>query len=300
VTGGSGLGAGDLIAAIVNPAAGSGAAGRRWPAVERMLAARGGPIRTFFTKGPGHATELARELADADVLVVAGGDGTLNEVVNGAPRRIAVMPLASGGDFARTIGVRSVNAGVEAIASGQWQRVDVFRARFGGSERLFLNTAGFGMAGTVARDAPRFRVFGAQRYLAAAIPSLASGASYAVSVMVDNGPAMPFEITTAAVCNGQYEGGGIRIAPEASLDDGLVDVTVVETVSLFEVTRRLPILYNGALYGHPRVRHWRGQRVRVEGSAPLELDGESVGRLPLEVEWAGSVEVAVSGRGRVA
>jgi YegS/Rv2252/BmrU family lipid kinase len=281
-----------VIAAIVNPAAGSGAAGRRWPAAERTLAARVGPVRTFFTKGPGHATELARELADAEALVVAGGDGTLNEVVNGAARRIAVMPLASGGDFARTLGVRSVKAGVEAIASGQWRRVDLFRARYAGGERLFLNTAGFGMAGSVARDAPRWRAFGAQRYLAAAIPSLAAGTSYAVSVRVDDGPAMPFEITTAAVCNGQYEGGGIRIAPEASLDDGLADVTVVETVSLLEVTRRLPILYNGALYGHPRVQHWRGRRVRVEGEAPLELDGEAVGRLPLEVEWAGSVEVA--------
>jgi diacylglycerol kinase family enzyme len=225
---------------------------------------------------------------------VAGGDGTLHEVVNGGARRIAVMPLASGGDFARTIGLRSVKAGVEAIASGQWRRVDLFRARFEGGERLFLNTAGFGMAGTVAKDAPRWRAFGSQRYLAAAIPSLAAGRSYAVTVRVDDGPAMPFTITTAAVCNGQYEGGGIRIAPEAVLDDGLADVTVVETVSLLEVTRRLPILYNGALYGHPQVRHWRGRRVRVEGDAPLELDGEAVGRLPLEVEWAGSVEVAVS------
>ena len=163
---------------------------------------------------------------------------------------------------------------------------------FRGGERLFLNTAGFGMAGTVARDAPRYRVFGAQRYLAAAIPSLAAGTAYKVFVSVEDAPAMAFEITTAAVCNGQYEGGGIRIAPEASLDDGLADVTVVETVSLLEVTRRLPILYNGALYGHPRVRHWRGRRVRVEGDAPLELDGEAVGTLPLEVEWAGSVEVA--------
>ena len=128
-----GLGDGSLIAAIVNPAAGSGAAGRRWAAAERLLAARVGPVRTFFTKGPGHATELARELADADFLVVAGGDGTLNEVVNGGARRIAVMPLASGGDFARTIGVRSVKAGVEAIASDQWRRVDVFRARFAGA-----------------------------------------------------------------------------------------------------------------------------------------------------------------------
>jgi diacylglycerol kinase (ATP) len=281
-----------VIAAIVNPRAGSGAAGRRWPAAERLLAARVGPVTTFFTEGPGHATELARELARAELLVVAGGDGTLNEVVNGGAARIAVMPLASGGDFSRTIGVRSVRAAVEAIASKRWRRVDVWRAGFSGGERLFLNAAGFGMAGTVAREAPRWRAFGAQRYLAAAVPSLAAGRSYAVSVRVDDGPAMRFDITTAAVCNGQYQGGGIRIAPEALPGDGLADVTVVERVSLGEVVRRLPILYNGALYGHPRVRHWRGRRVRVEGDAPLELDGEPVGTLPVEIEAAGAVEVA--------
>src|SRR6185369_15701971 len=154
-----------------NPAAGSGAAGRRWPAAERMLAARVGPVTAHFTKGPGHATELARELRD-DVVVVAGGDGTLNEVVNGGARKIAVMPLASGGDFARTVGVRSVGVAVEAIASGRWRRVDIWRARNAGGERLFLNAAGFGMAGRVAREAPGWRVVGSLRYLAAAVPSL--------------------------------------------------------------------------------------------------------------------------------
>ena len=281
-----------MIAAIVNPAAGSGAAGQRWPSAERALAARVGTVRPYFTEGPGHATELARELADAEAIVVAGGDGTLNEVLNGGARRMAVLPLASGGDFARTIGVRSVNDGVAALASGRWRRVDVWRARFAGGERLFLNAAGFGMAGTVAREAPHWRVFGALRYLAAAIPSLARGTSYAVSLRVDDESPIAFDITTAAVCNGQFEGGGIRLAPEASLDDGLADVTIVQKVSLFEVARRLPILYNGALYGHPQVRHWRARRVRVDGDAPLELDGETVGRLPLEVEPAGSVEIA--------
>jgi diacylglycerol kinase family enzyme len=147
--------------------------------------------------------------------------------------------------------------------------VDLWRAQYAGGSRLFLNAAGFGMAGEVARTASRWRMLGSLRYLGAAVPPLAAGRSYAIIVWIDDGPAMPFDITTAAACNGQFEGGGIRIAPEASLDDGLLDVTVVERVSLFEVARRLPILYNGRLYGHPRVRHWRARRVRVEGDAPL-------------------------------
>lgn len=293
-----------MIAAIVNPQAGAGAAGRRWACAERALVERIGPVRTFFTKAPGHATELARQLADWDTLVVGGGDGTLNEVVNGlaaerSRARLGTLPLASGGDFARTLGLRSLEDAVEAIAAGRWRRVDVFRARYRGAdgsteERLFLNTASFGLGGVVVRKARKWRFGpGSARYLAAAIPELASGRSYVVTLRLDDGAPAKFEITTAAVCNGQYQGGGIRIAPEAVLDDGLADVTVVERVSLGEVARRLPILYNGAILSHPSVRHWRAKRVRVEGEAPVELDGEAVGTLPLEIEaLPGAVEVA--------
>src|ERR1019366_9001492 len=103
---------------------------------------------------------------------------------------------------------------------------------------------------------------GSARYLAAAIPVLASGRSFHVTICLDHSLPMAFDITTAAVANGQYQGGGIRIAPEAALADGLADITVVERVSLAEVAANLPILYSGALYSHPRVRHWRAARAR--------------------------------------
>jgi diacylglycerol kinase (ATP) len=124
------------------------------------------------------------------------------------------------------------------------------------------------------------------RYLAAAIPPLASGRSFQVTLCLDDSFSATFDITTAAVANGQYQGGGIRIAPEAVIEDGLADVTVVERVSLAEVAANLPILYSGALYSHPKVRHWRAARVRAEAETevPVELDGEPVGSLPLEIE----------------
>ena len=282
-----------MITAIVNPAAGSGAARRRWPAAERLLTERLGPVQVYFTKAPGHATVLARELAGSELTIVAGGDGTLNEVVNGGAARIAVLPLASGGDFARMLGLGSVAAAVERIGGGRSRPVDLFRARFQGTSRLFLNAASFGLGATAAERARSLPGWlrGRARYLTAAVPTLSAGRAFRVSVWVDDQAVGTFDITTAAVCNGQYQGGGIRIAPQAVLDDGMVDVTVVELVSLAEVTRRLPILYNGAIYSHPQVRHWRGRRVRVEGDAPLELDGEVVGALPVEIEAAGTVEI---------
>jgi diacylglycerol kinase (ATP) len=263
------------------------------------IRARIGPVITCFTEGPGHATVLARKLADAgcELLIVAGGDGTLNEVANGilaggSDARIALLPVGSGGDFARTLGLKK-SAAMDALALGHWRRVDAFRARFRAAdgrtaERCFVNAASFGLGAVSAYTARRYpRLIPARvRYLAATIPTLASGRSF--RVRFNSGGAMPaaFDITTAAVCNGQFQGGGIHIAPEAVIDDGLADVTVVENVSLAEVLRRLPILYNGRLYSHPRVRHWRTAPISVDADSdtPLELDGEPVGWLPVEIE----------------
>jgi diacylglycerol kinase (ATP) len=289
-----------VTAVIVNPSAGSGTARRRWPRVARILAERLGPVKACFTEGPGHATALARELADAgcDLLIVAGGDGTLNEVVNGvlmgsSDPRVGVLPLASGGDFARTLGLAGLAPAVNALAAGDSRRIDAFRARFRGpggvpAERYFLNAASFGLGAVAALGVRGWcrAVPGSARYLAAAIPALASGRSFEVTLCLDDSFSATFDITTAAVANGQYHGGGIRIAPEADIEDGLADVTVVERVSLAEVVAKLPILYSGALYSHPKVHHWRAARVRAEAETevPVELDGEPVGTLPLEIE----------------
>jgi diacylglycerol kinase (ATP) len=289
-----------MIAAIVNPRAGSGVARWRWPRAARMLAERLGPVKACFTEGPGHATALARELADAgcDLLIVAGGDGTLNEVVNGilmgsSDARVGVLPLASGGDFARTLGLTGLAPAVNALVVGDSRRIDVFRARFRGpggapAQRCFLNAASFGLGAVAALGVRGWcrAVPGGARYLAAAIPALACGRSFQVTLCLDDSLPAAFDITTAAVANGQYQGGGIRIAPEAAIEDGLADITLVERVSLAEVAANLPILYSGAIHSHPKVRHWRAARVRAEAGpgVPLELDGEPVGTPPLEAD----------------
>jgi diacylglycerol kinase (ATP) len=265
-----------------------------------MIADLVGPVKVCFTEGQGHATLLAQELTDAecDLLIVAGGDGTLNEVANGiltrpSGVRIGVLPLASGGDFARSLGLTGLASAVNALVAGKSRRIDAFRARFRDpsgelAERYFINAASFGLGALAAKGAQGWRraIKGTARYLAGVIPPLAAGRSFQVTLCLDDSPPAAFDLTTGAVANGQYQGGGIRIAPEAVMDDGLADITVVERVSLAEVAAHLPILYSGALYSHPKVRHWRAGRVRVEAETevPVELDGEPVGTLPLGVE----------------
>ena len=287
-------------AAIVNLHAGAGAARRRWPAVARLLEERLGPVVAHFTEGPGHAMLLAHQLAGAgfDPLIAAGGDGTWNEVVNGVLSnasgvRVGLLPLAKGGDFARSIGLAGPRHAVETLAAGEVRKVDVVRVRFRGPagdirERHFINIASFGLGAEAAlRVGGWSRVLpGRARYLAAALPTLAAGRGFDVRLWLDDGAAAEFQATTVALANGRYQGGGIQIAPEAAIDDGLVDVTLEERVGVAEVATNLRLLYSGDIYSHSKVHHWRAARVRAEAepAAPLELDGEPVGTLPLEAE----------------
>ena len=287
-------------AAIVNLHAGAGAARHRWPAVARLLEARLGPVAAHFTEGPGHAMLLAHRLAGAgfDPLIAAGGDGTWNEVVNGVLAsgcsvRVGVVPLAKGGDFARTMGLAGPGHAVETLAAGAVREVDVVRVGFCGpageaSERHFINIASFGLGAEAARRVGGWsRVLpGRARYLAAALPTLAAGRGFDVRLWLDDAGPSEFHATTVALANGRYQGGGILIAPQAAIDDGLIDITLVERAGLAEVAAHVRLLYSGDIYSHPKVHHWRAARVRAETepAAPLELDGEPVGTPPLEAE----------------
>ncbi len=291
-------------AAIVNAHAATGLARYRWPRAARMLARRLGHVEVRFTRRAGDATVLARELASAgfDPLIAAGGDGTLNEVVNGllevqSGARVGVLPIASGGDFARALGLKGMRAAVDALAAGYSRQVDVVRARFQGRDgpdspggeavRHFVNVASIGLGGLVTADVlGNWRFLpGRVRYLAATIPRLAAGCVYRLRLWLDDAGAGAFDATIVSLANGRYQGGGILIAPAAAMDDGFMDITLVEEVGLREVLRNMRLLYDGNLHAYPKVRHWRARRVRVEGqAAPLELDGEPLGRVPIEAE----------------
>jgi YegS/Rv2252/BmrU family lipid kinase len=268
--------------------------------VARLLEEGLGPLAAHFTQGPGHATLLAHQLAGAglDPLIAAGGDGTWNEVANGilssgSGARLGLLPLAKGGDFARTVGLAGPRHAVETLAAGEVRKVDVVRVRFRGPpgegrERHFINIASFGLGAEAALRVRGWSRYlpGRARYLAAALPTLAAGRGLDVRLWLDDAAPAEFHAITVALANGRYQGGGILIAPRAAIDDGLVDVTLVERVGLAEVAANLRLLYSGDIYSHPKVHHWCAARVRVEAetATPLEMDGEPVGTLPFEAE----------------
>ena len=233
------------------------------------------------------------------LLVVAGGDGTVNEAVNGIVEaragdvEVALLPCGTGDDFARTFGIpTSAQRALAAAVDGVVRPIDVGRASFrgwDGSEltRYFANFAGVGISGAIARrGAATSRRLGARAaYFWATVAVFARWKS--VEVSVDAGgerrTGLMFEVL---VTNGVYAAGGMKVAPGASPDDGLFDVVTMGDFTKAEFVTTFPKIYRGTYVRHPKVEILRAARATVEAASPLPvvLDGEQPGTTPVAFE----------------
>jgi len=292
------------IAAIVNPRAGGGKAGKRWPELENLLVRRLGSLETRFTEYGGHGMILARQLLQRgfDRIIVAGGDGAAHEAANGfleddQPIRpgacLGVLPMGTGQDFLRTLGIGNIRDAVEILAAGVPLRIDVGKAQFRGhgggrQTRYFLNLLSFGMGGEVASRAINFLspLGGTVSYLYASAVSLLRYQRKQVRLTLDTAEApLSLAIHNVAVGNGRFHGGGMQACPTAIPTDGVFEVTVIDYLGLWEAVRDFPILYSDNVYRHPKVRHLRARNIVAEAEQPvrIEIDGEPLGTLPLEI-----------------
>lgn len=291
---------------ILNPKAGSGKTLQVWPRLQPLFEGRLGPVKALFTDAPGHATKLARGAIDsgADLVIAIGGDGTLNEVVNGffangkalsEQAAVALLPLGTGGDFKRSAALPETSEEViRAIAEQQLRRVDVCLARFHSYdgkplERYFVNVAGFGLGGEVAISAKSnflTRYSGTGAFFWATAVSFLTYRARRVRLAFDEDATLETSIMEVALGNGQFQGGGMQVCPRATLDSGSVDVSVVRKAGFFEFLAALPYLYSGRIYSHPKCDFFRARRILAESDeeVSIQVDGEAVGTLPLEVE----------------
>ena len=293
------------IAVIVNPYANSGRARKKWPVISKQLEARIGPFTARFTEGPGHATQIARELLvqGFDVIIAAGGDGTFNEVANGFLDRgspvntdaiLGILPIATGGDFQRSLGIGPrIEDAIEVIAAGTPCWIDMGRVIcMAGDgtcrERYFLNLVSFGMGGAVASRAKNFLSFlgGRIAFLWATFRVLLRYRGKSVHLFLDDSrdPIQTF-VTNIAVGNGQFHGGGMHPCPGAKLNDGLFDITVIDYLPFLRLVVDIRILYSDNVLRHPKVHAFRAAKIVAEGDPGtlVEVDGEPLGALPLEI-----------------
>ncbi|HSL63656.1 MAG TPA: diacylglycerol kinase family protein [Gaiellaceae bacterium] len=284
---------------LVNPASDNGATGRRWPQLAHEAAAAGLTGDALFSERPGHLAELARHAADggAGLLVVVGGDGSVNEVANGIAQRedveVAVIPRGTGWDFARSQGLpRPVAAAARAATDGAVRTIDLGRATYrswAGPERTtwFANIASAGMSGAIAQRANETSkaLGGKVSYLWATLAVFARWQNDLVRVAVD-GEERRATMHDVVVANGSTFGGGMRICPDADAEDGLFDVLVIGDVTKLDLTLTMPKIYRGTHLPHPKAELLRGAVVTVEADEPLpvQLDGEQPGTTPVRFE----------------
>jgi YegS/Rv2252/BmrU family lipid kinase len=298
--------------AVINPRSAGGRTGRDAEQIARRLAEISGPLTVALTSGPLDAARITTRalLEGFERIVAVGGDGTINEVVNGffhegevinPEAELSLLNMGTGGDFRKTF---EMGAGLEPslqrIAEGVARRIDVGCLSFVTPEgqsgkRYFANIASFGLSGEVVDRVNRARLLkrmtGQFAYTWGSLSALMSFRPRPVRLKVDDVFDEVIEISTCAVCNGQFFGGGMRVAPDATPDDGLFDVIIMRAAPLRQTLASMNDIYTGAHVNNPNVRVVRGRSViatpvAATQGAPvhIEADGESPGRLPAMFE----------------
>ena len=292
------MGSHDAWLAIVNPASGRAGARAVWPDVERELGRAGVSVDVELTTRPheGEAIACAAARAGRRRILVAGGDGSVHDVVNGVMNcgldaddrvTLAVAPGGTGNDWARSLGIgRDPQAIVASIVGGRTSLLDVgvidFPQAPAPTRRWFVNVAGAGYDAHVIAHLPE-RIPSALSYIKGALSGLASYRSALFHVAADD-VKIDSRLLLALVANGRYCGNHMDVAPNARPDDGMLDVVLIDDVSLASALMKIAKLYRGTILGDPVVRYLRTTSVRID-SVPrvaVEADGQVVGETPAE------------------
>ena len=289
------------VCLIVNPSAGGGKAGRVAPEVERALREHGLEVRRVDTRDLSHARELAEEGARAgETAVVLSGDGIIGvvaDVLRHFPGAVlGVLPGGRGNDLARVLGIpQDPIAACAVIARGVPRAMDL--GEVGGQAFVGIASAGFDSeANRIANEAPAW--LGNLVYAYGALRALASWRPARFEIELDPpGEHLNFTAYTVGACNSKTYGGGMRAAPDAMLDDGLLEVVVLESIGkLAFLTKILPKVFKGTHVELPSVHVFRAAEVDISADRPFTMyaDGDPIGELPLRVRAVrGAVSVLV-------
>jgi YegS/Rv2252/BmrU family lipid kinase len=287
---------------IVNPNAGNGKGKKDWDRISDLFARESIPISMRFTERKCQAIEFAREAVKAGFtkIITVGGDGTLNEAINGIftqdkipPNEIVIgmIPVGTGNDWGRMLGIPLVYEGaVNVIKENRTMTHDVgIVSYYSGAQlhsRYFINIAGLGFEALVVKKTNKQKDKGRSSnaiYFFNLLSSLISYKRTTADILID-GKKVTSRIFSINVGNGRYCGGGMRQTPEALPDDGLLDVTVIRDMGRIEIIRSLKLLYDGTILSHPKVDGYRCRNLKVTSENILfaEADGESLGHTPAE------------------
>jgi diacylglycerol kinase (ATP) len=282
---------------IVNPVAGARSTRRKWPIISRLLERIGLTFDFSYTEGVGHAIELARVAASDGYryLVAVGGDGTVNEVANGilhspnaSATALGVVSTGTGSDFARSAGLaRDYTAACANLTSSKRLAIDVgvvaYQRDGKRQERFFVNSAGVGFDAAVVKETERLPKFfgGTIPYVTGMLRTLVSYRNKDIVLKIGEEEERQ-RVLTVCVANGNYMGGGMHVAPEAALDDRLLDVVVIGDFGKLELLKEFPKVYKGTHVNLSKVSVKKASEVAIESAEPMLVyaDGELLGECP--------------------
>lgn len=285
---------------IVNPIAGAGRTAKKWPQIMGLLKSIGLRFEYDVTEAPGHAIELAKSAAKKgyELVVSVGGDGTINEIVNGLYNAgnirdvtLGIISTGAGADYIRTIGIhRHYKEACHRLTNPRKLVVDLGVVEYVNNgqitKRLFVNFAGLGFdAEVVKATTQRFKALGSTpSYLMGLLTTFLFYETKQVSLILDGQPEER-RVWTILMSNGKYGGGGMLAAPNADPADGLLDVVVIDDLSKLDLLKSLPRIYKGTHLSHPKVTVKRAREIdiRPRQQMSLQADGELLGQAPAHV-----------------
>lgn len=300
------------VGVVRNPVAGGGRLDTHWTEVAAALTQRFGEVEFRETTEPGDGAVLARDMValGCELVVAAGGDGTISEVADGLLQMqaetgdaaiLGVLPCGTGSDFARGMGIPvEISSAIARIAEGTDRLIDAGRISFVEdhgrlASRHFVNIASLGMSGATVRavnnDRRKRWVPAKALFFWRTVIEFVRYRFQDVRITVDDGEPVEARVALVAVANERFFGGGMMIAPDAVPDDGLFDIVILRAASKLKLILDLRLLYGGRHRNHPAITILRGRKVTVEplgdplaNAALVDIDGESPGHIPATYE----------------
>ncbi|RLW70412.1 MAG: hypothetical protein B6D68_00860, partial [spirochete symbiont of Stewartia floridana] len=277
---------------IVNPVAGKRLGRQIADEAVIRLKASGIPVKTFYSSNPGETLSIAQSLNQKDWagVIAVGGDGTLFEVLNGLHTGdagitipVGQIPSGSGNSYLRDLAIFSIDDAVKSIIANSHRQVDLGFFTCDTGNFRFINLLGAGFVSNVARRAVKYKVFGPKSYVFGVIEEVLCLNPISIRLMVDD-DIIERNALFVEICNSRYTGGDMLMAPSARIDDGLLDVIVMNAASRLRALQLLPKIFSGAHVHAPEIEVFSGRRIKLESEHPMALtpDGEIFGHTPLE------------------
>ncbi|HBI56809.1 MAG TPA: lipid kinase [Firmicutes bacterium] len=292
------------IFVLVNPVSANGTTREVWPKIAEEMKQRGLNFETHMTTAVGNATEAVRNaLRNGKTTIIAvGGDGTANEVVNGffegetpinPAARLGIISRGTGCDLIKTLGIpKDYPGALDVIASNRAREIDLALVEFSHEDgtpgrRWYANIADAGLGAAVCKRVNHVSksAGGLLSYLSGTLWSVLSYKNRWARIEADGEKVYEGSLILAGVANGNYFGGGMRLAPIAHIDDGKLDLILVRGMSKLRLLINLPRIYRGTHLSHSKISTYLVDEVMINGEKPLEIemDGETPGNTPVKI-----------------